>query len=140
MNLLDTNVLSELMKASPDPEVIAWVDEHPEHTLFISTISQAEIELGIALLPDGKRKQNLADEASVAFEEFADRCLVFDELSASQYGPIVANRRKIGRPIAIEDALIASIALAHGLQLATRNVKDFEHISGLVVINPWEHK
>ena len=137
MNLLDTNVLSELMKASPAPEVIAWVDEQSEHALFICTITQAEIELGIALLPDGKRKQNLADEAAIAFEEFADRCLVFDELAASQYGPIVANRRKIGQPIAVEDALIAAIALAHGLQVATRNVKDFEHISGLVVVNPW---
>jgi predicted nucleic acid-binding protein len=64
--------------------------------------------------------------------------LVFNELAASQYGQVVANRRKMGRPIAVEDALIASIALAHNLKLATGNTKDFEHIPNLVVVNPWE--
>jgi len=137
MILLDTNVLSELMKESPNPDVIDWVNVQPEAKLFISTVTQAEIELGIALLPDGKRKEALAAEATVTFEEFADRCLAFDTLAASEYGSIVAQRIKIGRPIAVEDGMIAAIALAHDLQLATRNIKDFEHIPELVIFNPW---
>lgn len=138
MILLDTNILSELMKASPNADVIAWLNQQSEAMLFISSVTQAEIELGIALLPDGKRKEALAAEATITFEEFTGRCLVFDTLAASQYGAIAAQRRKIGRPIAVEDAMIAAIALVHGLQLATRNTKDFEHIPELIFINPWD--
>lgn len=137
MILLDTNVLSELMKAAPEASVVSWMDEQPTTTLFISAITRAEIELGIALLPAGKRKQNIADAAARMFEAFSGRLIVFGELAAIQYGQLVARRTRIGRPITVEDAQIAAIALAHGLRLATRNVRDFEDIPNLELVDPW---
>ena len=137
MILLDTNVLSELMKADPEPHVVAWVDEQPTATLFISAVTRAEIELGIALLPDGQRKQNIEDAAKRMFAAFSGRLLVFGELAAIQYGQLVAQRTKSGRPITVEDAQIAAIALAHGLRLVTRNVRDFRDIPNLSLTDPW---
>ena len=137
MILLDTNILSELMRPRPNIDVISWMDNQLTSTLFTSAITRAEIELGVALLPAGKRKQRLATLIPYVFDKFPQRCLSFEETAAVYYGRIVANRIKIGRPISVEDAQIASIALANGLHLATRNEKDFEEISNLVVINPW---
>jgi predicted nucleic acid-binding protein len=137
MILLDANVLSELMKAAPDAGVVAWVDEQPTRTLFISAITRAEIEWGIALLPEGQRKQAIEAAAKTMFEAFADRLLVFGEMAAIQYGQLVAQRTRHGRPIAVEDAQIAATALAHRLRLATRNVPDFTDIPDLPLINPW---
>lgn len=140
MILLDTNVLSELMRAEPNSHVIAWVDSQLESTLFTSAITRAEIELGIALLPEGNRKQTLMVLAQALFNKFPQRCLPFGEMAAAQYGHIVAHRLRLGRPISVEDAQIASIALANGLRLATRNERDFEEISNLTIINPWQQK
>lgn len=137
MILLDTNLLSELMRPQPDADVIRWVDSQLTSTLFTSAITRAEIELGVALLPEGNRKQTLMILARAVFDKFPQRCLSFGEAAAVQYENLVAGRIKTGRPISVEDAQIASIALANGLQLATRNEKDFEGIPGLVVINPW---
>lgn len=137
MILLDTNVISELMKSSPDPGVTEWVDQQLESALFISTITRAEIELGIALLPQGRRRQNIATAAQIMFEQFAGHCLVFGDMAAVQYGQVVALRRQLGRPITVEDGQIASIALANGLRLATRNTKGFEDIPRLATVNPW---
>lgn len=137
MILLDTNVLSELMKPTPDTDVVRWVDAQLVETLYISAITRAEIELGIALLPTGKRKQQVATAAQHMFSQFSGRCLVFGETAAVQYGQLVATRTQNGRPITVEDAQIAAIALAAGLRLATRNEKDFADISGLTMINPW---
>lgn len=137
MILLDTNVLSELMRPQPNADVISWVDNQLTSTLFTNAITRAEIELGIALLPEGKRKQTLTLLAQEMFAKFPQRCLSFEEIAATQYGHIVAHRVKVGHPISVEDALIASIALANGLRLATRNEKDFEEIPNLEVINPW---
>lgn len=137
MILLDTNVLSELMKPAPEADVVRWVDEHLVETIYISAITRAEIELGIALLPDGQRKQQISDAAQQMFAQFTGRCLVFGETAAVQYGQLVAARTRNGRPITVEDAQIAAIALAGGLRLATRNEKDFADIPGLVVVNPW---
>jgi predicted nucleic acid-binding protein len=137
MILLDTNVLSELMKANPDPTVVAWVDEQPTTTLFISAITRAEIELGIALLPEGKRKQKIMEAARRMFEAFSGRLLVFGESAAIEYGQLVAQRTRIGRPITVEDAQIAAIALARSLRLATRNVRDFMDIPNLNLTDPW---
>lgn len=137
MILLDTNVLSELMKPVPEEDIVHWVDAQLVDTLYISAITRAEIELGIALLPDGQRKQRIADAAQQMFTQFSGRCLVFGETSAVQYGQLVAARTRNGRPITVEDAQIAAIALAGGLRLATRNEKDFADIPGLVVVNPW---
>ncbi len=138
MILLDTNVLSELMRLNPDTEVLKWLDQQPAAGLWISAITRAEIELGIALLPAGKRRQALTDTADVMFsEDFAGRCLPFDGRAAGHYAVIVANRARLGKQIAVEDAQIAAIASSNVLSLVTRNVKDFAGIENLVIVNPW---
>ena len=140
MILLDTNVLSELMRPQPNADVISWVDNQLTSTLFVSAVTRAEVELGVTLLPERKRKQMLMVLAQNVFDKFPQRCLSFGELAAVHYGCIVAGRIKTGRPISVEDAQIASIALANGLRLATRNEKDFEEIPNLIVINPWRQR
>jgi len=138
MILLDTNVLSEFMRIAPNPAVVAWLDEQSADTVWISAITRAEIELGIALLAEGQRKQGLGLKAETMFErEFAGRCLPFDAAAASRYARIVAARTQSGAPISVEDAQIAAIARVNGLALATRNVADFRQIEALDVINPW---
>ena len=137
MILLDTNVLSELMKSVPDRRVLQWMDALPAWEFFISAVSVAEISLGISLLPQGKRKSGLVRAAGLMFAEFSTPCLPFDENAALQYAAIVARRTQIGRPISVEDAQIAAIAITHGLTLATRNTSDFERTAGLTILNPW---
>ena len=137
MILLDTNVLSELMKSAPETGVLEWIDTLPASECYISAITKAEIELGIALLPDGKRKNSLKTAAGLMFDEFLDRCLSFNSTAASKYADIVADRTRIGRPISVEDAQIAAIAVTHEMLLATRNSSDFECIDGLTILNPW---
>ena len=138
MILLDTNVLSEFMRPQPAVGVVAWLDKQPSVEVFTSAISRAEIELGILRLPAGKRQEALNRAARVMFEEkFAGRCLPFDEDAASHYARIVSARTRVGRPMSVEDAQIAAIALAHRMPLATRNTPDFELIDGLALINPW---
>lgn len=136
--LLDTNVLSELMRPQPAAEVLAWFVRQKDRTFFITAITQAEILLGIALLPTGRRRDALANAAEkMLAENFVGQTLVFDEYSAREYADIVATRTRNGRTISTEDAQIAAIARAQALPLATRNVKDFEGIVGLTVLNPW---
>jgi len=138
MILLDTNVLSEIMRPMPDTEVVAWLDAQPSDQVWVCAVTRAEIELGIALLPDGQRKLGLQMAARGMFaEDFAGRCLPFDEEAAITYAAIVASRTRLGRPISVEDAQMAAIALTHGLCLATRNEQDFAAIEGLSVVNPW---
>jgi predicted nucleic acid-binding protein len=137
MILLDTNVLSELMSAEPNEQVIRWVDAQYSARLHICAITRAEIELGIRLLPEGRRKKQLAGAATEMFSDFSGRCLSFDESAAVEYAKLVKQRRDKGRPIGVEDGQIAAIAMANRLALATRNVKDFEEISELNIINPW---
>jgi hypothetical protein len=137
MILLDTNILSELMRTAPTQAVLGWVDATPATEFYISAITKAEIELGIALLPEGKRKNNLRTAALSMFATFQGRCLSFDPTTASEYAAIVAGRNKAGRPISVEDAQIAAIALTNDMALATRNTKDFELIDRLKLINPW---
>ena len=139
MILLDTNVISEAMRPSPDARVMQWLDALPDLEVWISAVSVAEIRLGIALLPDGKRRAMLAELADEMFrEDFSDQCLPFDCDAAREYARIVAERNRQGRPITVEDAQLAAVALTGGLVLATRNVKDFSDINGLKVVNPWE--
>jgi predicted nucleic acid-binding protein len=138
MILLDTNVLSEFMRVAPEPVVVSWLDGQPADEVWVCAINRAEIELGIALLPDGQRKQVLGLKAQVMFEQdFAGRCLPFDAAAASAYAQIVAKRTRAGSPISVEDAQIAAIALTHRCLLATRNVADFKNIGDLQVRNPW---
>lgn len=136
--LLDTNVLSELMRPQPEAKVLAWFEKHPANVYVTSAITRAEILLGVALLPAGKRRDSLANAAEQMFkDEFSGRCLPFDEHVTDEYATLVAARLRIGQPISTEDAQIAAIALTNGLPLATRNIKDFTHIAGLVLLCPW---
>ena len=138
MILLDTNVVSELMKAKPEPAVRAWMSRQPPGDLFLSTTSMAEILFGIELLPEGKRRDNLLQEAEITFaRDFADRILSFDEKAARMFGTLVAARRVRGRPIGIADGQIAAIARCHGASLVTRDTGDFEEC-GVKLINPWK--
>lgn len=139
--LLDTNILSELMRPQPDASVLAWFEQHPGTRFYTSAITHAEILLGVALLPAGKRRTELAVAAEEMFkEEFAGCCLPFDTAAAGEYALLVAARSKIGQPICTEDAQIAAIAILHRLPLLTRNTKDFLQIERLDLINPWISK
>jgi len=140
MIILDTNVLSELMKPNPSPEVVSWTESNLSAELFIATITQAEILYGIELLPDGKRKNNLQFAAKLMFEEdFNQRILPFDQLAAKFYASIASSRKKSGKPISQFDAQIAAIAKSRGANISTRNEKDFTKC-GVKVINPWKVK
>jgi len=136
--LLDTNVLSELMRPEPDQAVMGWFSRHVGTLFYISAVTQAEILLGIALLPAGKRRDNLAAAADAMFrEDFAGRCLPFDSVCAAHFAAIVSGRRRAGFQMTTEDAQIAAVALSHGFVLGTRNTKDFLHIDNMGLQNPW---
>ena len=136
--LLDTNVLSELMRAEPASAVLDWFAKNVQIAMHTGTVNQAEILMGIALLPSGKRRTGLALTAEQLFEqEFAGRCPVFDA-AAKNYAVLVAARILLGQPISTEDAQIAAIALASGLTVATCNIGDFENIDGLNLANRWQ--
>ena len=138
MILLDTNVLSELMKPAPELAVIQWLDAQLDSQVFLPAITKAEIELGIALLPHGKRKDTFTRMAEALFDEFRDRILPFDAGTTSYYANLVAIARKAGHAISVEDAQIAAITQANRLTLATRNTKDFDFVPDLLLINPWQ--
>ena len=137
MTILDTNVLSELVKPAPDPNVVNWIGQKPVASLFTSTITQAEIFYGVALIPDSDRKKLLLETVTKMFAElFAGRTLPFDTEAAINYARIASDRRRTGRPISQFDAQIAAITRSREAKLATRNVSDFEGC-GIAVINPW---
>jgi toxin FitB len=138
--ILDTNVLSELMRASPSSAVGQWIGAHPASSLFITTITQGEILYGVAILPRGRRRSALRDAVNAMFEEdFADRVLPFDTASAHAFAQVASTRRRAGRPISQLDAQIAAIALSRNAAIATRNVSDFEDC-GVPVQDPWQHR
>ena len=138
MIVLDTNVLSELMRAKPAPEVLAWIDAQPTSQLFISSITVAEILYGIARMADGKRKQSLLDVATLMFDEdFAGRILSFDSDAAVHYAGLAAESEAKGKVVDMADGQIAAIAALHDARVATRNVRHFDYL-GVPVINPWE--
>lgn len=136
MIVLDTNVASELIRATPDPALARWWRNQSQPELHTTVITVAEIEYGIERLPDGKRRAELRAAAERTFTAFTDRVLAFDQAAAQRYGRILAERERSGRPIQTFDAQIAAICLARGLPLATRNTTDFDDL-GLVLINPW---
>lgn len=137
--LLDTNVLSELMRENPSPAVLDWFAGQAASLLHTSTVTQAEILAGIAALSAGKRRDALARAAHQLFrDDFLGRCIAFDSAAAEHYALVRAQRKHAGRPISTEDAQIAAIALAAQMKLVTRNTKDFEEIDGLTPINPWQ--
>ena len=138
MILLDTNVISEVMRPIPAPQVIAWLDRHTAAGYAISVVTKAEILLGIALLPAGKRRDTLAALAELTFcNDFSGRIYSFDENVANVYVKIIVERRQQGLTTSTEDAQIAATAMYYGYSLATRNIKDFVGISELILINPW---
>lgn len=135
--LLDTNILSELLRAAPHAAVEAWAAGQPAESLFVSSVTQAEMQLGARLLPSGKRRQSLERALTAMFEEdFAQRILPFDSAAVPAYVDVVSRRRMAGRPISQFDAQIAAIALTHRQQLATLNTGDFEGC-GLSLVNPF---
>ena len=137
MILLDTNVVSEIMRPEPALAVINWLNAADAGALYLSTISVAEIEFGIALLPMGQRRDGLRQrfEAFLA-RAFAFRMLPFDEPAARAYGPIMGIRRRGGRPMSVPDGQIAAIAHSRGAAVATRNQVDFTDC-GVQLVNPW---
>ncbi|MGJ3232599.1 MAG: PIN domain-containing protein [Oceanicaulis sp.] len=137
MILLDTNVISEVLRERPDPGVTDWLDAQDGDRLFLSTVSEAELLYGVAILPEGRRKAALADLlAQVLGETFNGQILAFDSAAADAYAAIAAGRRAAGRPISSFDGQIAAIAVAHHAALATRNVRDFKGC-GVDLIDPW---
>lgn len=137
MIVLDTNVLSEPMRPKPDETVLGWLGRQPVSLLFTTTICEAEIFLGLALLAEGQRRSGLEAAARAVFDEdFAGRILPFDRQAAREFAAIVAGRRQAGRPIAHADAQIAAIAKSRGARIATRNVADFEGC-GIPIVSPW---
>lgn len=137
MIVLDTNVVSELMKPAPAKKVIDWVASKAATSLYITSITQAEILHGILLLPVGKRRKAIELAAEAMFEEdFDGRILPFGSDAAFQYAEIAADSRKRGQPISHFDAQIAAISRASSATVGTRNVADFIHC-GIEVVNPW---
>lgn len=135
--VLDTNVLSELMKPQGLITVKSWVGAQSRENLYITSITKAEILYGIAILPEGKRSQMLRETAEAMFrEDFARQMLNFDEQAASCFAEIAAHRKKIGKPLAQADGQIAAICLANNATIATRNVDDFLDCQ-IAIINPW---
>jgi predicted nucleic acid-binding protein len=140
MTILDTNVLSELMKPAPHAGVVAWVAAQPAASLYTTSITQAEILHGVMLLPQGRRRRALEGAATLMFaEDFGGRILGFGAEAAPHYAEIAADRRRAGRPISHFDAQIAAIARGTGGTLVTRNVADFAGCR-IRVVNPWAAK
>ncbi|MCY4485890.1 MAG: type II toxin-antitoxin system VapC family toxin [Deltaproteobacteria bacterium] len=138
MIALDTNVVSELMRRSPDPAVEAWVVGHAVETLYFSAVGEAELRYGAAILPAGRRRDTLTSNIEAMLQDaFENRILPFDSDAAPVYATIAAARRRAGRPLSQPDGQIAAIALSRAMTVATRNVRDFEDV-GVEVINPWE--
>ena len=137
MIVLDTNVLSEALRPSPSDVVLHWLAAQEPMELFMTTITQAEVLYGIAVLPAGKRRTRLSAAIErVLSDEFEGRILPFDEEPARTFARIVSTREAMGRPISQFDAMIAAIARSRRAAVATRNVHDFEHCE-VRIINPW---
>jgi toxin FitB len=138
--ILDTNVLSELMQKVPDPSVVEWLDQQPAESIWITSITLFEARLGLALLPNGRRRQGLelAFEQVLA-EDLEERVLDFDRSAAETAAGLAAERQRNGRTVDMRDTQIAGIVIARRATLATRNVKHFADLTAEVV-NPWEAK
>ena len=137
MLLLDTNIVSELMRKSPNPAVEAWVAGHSVEDMFFSAVGEAELRYGAAIMPEGRRRDTLVSDIETMLRAaFEDRVLPFDSGAARVYAEIAAARRLAGRPIAPADCQIAAIARVRGMAVATRNVRDFAD-TGIDVIDPW---
>jgi len=136
--LLDTNIISEVMRSLPSQQLVNWLNQQSAPECFISSITLAEIEYGMTTLPSGSRRDSLLMKFNQFIAQgFDERVLVFDAQSAVYFARVMLLRKQQGRPISFQDGQIAAIALQHGLPLATRNTKDFEGV-GLVLVNPFD--
>ncbi len=137
MIVLDTNVLSEWLRPTPDRRVTAWVQARRGPSLYTTSVTEAELRYGIAILPAGSRRRELSLMADDLLRRvLADRILPFDSVAAAEYARIAAERRRLGKPIGFADCQIAAIASAHAATVATRNLRDFEG-AGVKLVNPW---
>ena len=137
MIILDTNVLSETLRPAPSTRVLEWMRSEPAAALFTTAITESEMLYGVALLPEGARRQSLKSVVDLIFaKDLAGRVLPFDSAAAREFADVAASRRRAGRPISEADARIAAIARSRGAALATRNVGDFAGCK-LELIDPW---
>ena len=137
MTLIDTNVISELMRLSPTPAVLEWFGRETATDLYFSAVGEAELRRGAAILPAGNRREDLVAEIdAMVAEDFADRVLPFDSAATVAFAEIFADRHAAGQPISFPDCQIAAIARSRGMTVATRNVRDFED-TGIRIVNPW---
>ena len=135
MIVLDTNVLSALMRPSADRKVVDWLDKQPRTSVWTTSVTILEIWFGLQVMPAGKRGSRLIQAFAVVLEKIGHRVAPFDTVAAQQAGELMASRQRKGRPGDLRDTMIAGIVLAHHAILATRNTAHFEDIVG--VINPW---
>lgn len=138
MIILDTNVLSALMRKAPEGSVVDWLDRQPADSVWLSSITVFETRFGLALLPKGRRR-NALERAfeTVLTDDLANRVLDFDAVAAAAAAQLAADRQKAGRTVDLRDTLIAGIALARRATIATRNTKHFEGLD-VPVISPWD--
>jgi len=138
--ILDTNVLSALMRTAPDMDVVRWLDDQPAESIWITSITLFETRLGLALLPNGRRQRllELAFDRLLS-EDLENRVLDFDSAAATEAAALAASRQRAGRPVDMRDTQIAGIAVARRATLATRNVRHFQDLS-VTVVDPWETK
>jgi len=135
--VLDTNVLSALMRTRPDPAVVAWLDGQPTQSIWISSITLFETRFGLALLPTGARRASLEEQFLRLLQEDLDgRILAFDGPAAREAAALAASRQRSGRPVDMRDTFIAGVVLARKATLATRNTRHFDDLP-IPVINPW---
>jgi predicted nucleic acid-binding protein len=136
--ILDTNVISELTRPTPEPAVLSWLDALPAEQTAITAITAAELWYGVQRLSDGRRKNELSRVVhAIITGDFRERVAPFDVLAAEQYADLVTAREYAGRPISMADAQIAAICRVHDATLATRNTADFAD-TGITLINPWK--
>ena len=139
MVVVDTNVLSELMRPTPDTVIASWVGERATSSLHLTAISEAELRFGLAIMPPGRRRDGLAEGLERMLRTgFANRILPFDSAAASAYAEIAAARRAMGRPMPEADYQIAAIARSRDMAVVTHNIRDFADV-GINVIDPWTH-
>ena len=139
MIVLDTNVVSEAMKPQPHPIVRAWLNAQAAETLYLSSVTLAELLFGISTLPNGKHKNMLSEALDGLMGLFENRVLSFDFAAACRYAELAVTARTAGRGFPVPDGYIAAIAASHGFKIASRDMAPFEAV-GIDVINPWEWK
>ncbi|MBI5438251.1 MAG: type II toxin-antitoxin system VapC family toxin [Nitrosomonadales bacterium] len=138
MIILDTNVLSALMRSEPDKAVVNWLDDQVTDSIWITSITLFEAHFGLALLPEGARRQLLAARFDdLLATDLENRVLLFDQAAAKKAADLAAQRKYAGRPVDMRDTFIAGIALARKARIATRNTRHFDDLPGMV-INPWD--